>query len=921
MAQIAKAQPYSIAGKVADAKDQTPLIGVTVTVAPITDTTKKTGRVTDPDGNFSIENLNAGKYLLKISYIGFGPYTRMLNMTSNTNIGTIGLKANTSSLKNVTVTEKQKRVEQMGDTTQFNANAYKTNPDANTDDLLQKMPGVTTEQGKLKVNGEEVKQVLVDGKPFFGDDPAAAIKNLPAEVVDKIQVFDRLSEQAQFTGFDDGNAQKTINIITRSGKNNGQFGKVYAGYGTDGRYTAGGNVNLFKSNRRISILALSNNINEQNFSTEDLVGALGSSGGQGRGGFQRPAGMRGGGNRGGGMGVSNDMSNFLVNQQGGITGTHALGLNYSDNWGKKIKVSGSYFFNATDNVNTTTISRTYLTAQDNSLVYNETSAADNKNQNHRFNLRVEYDIDSSNSIVLTPRVSLQLNDNTNTLAGANTLPTGLSFGNTNTTTTADNKALNFGNNVLYRHKFVKRGRTISFNINTQINNRDGDGTNYANYRLPADTTLLDQQYTLTTRGYTIAPSLNYTEPLGKDGQLQANYSPSYTKNEADKQTNNLNITANTYTDFDTLLSNTYDNISIRHRGGLAYRYNDKKQTINIGADAQYTTLDGTQYFPTAFSTNKQFTNILPNAMYNYRFNTSTNLRLMYRTNTDIPSISQLQNVVDISNPLLLKTGNPNLQQSYNHRLVTRFGGVNPKSATSFFVFITGSATSNYIGNTTFIPRTDTVINNFSVARGSQISLPVNLDGYCEGRTFATYGLPVGFIKSNVNFNAGFSYVRTPAIINNQLNYNNNYGITGGVTIGSNISENLDFTLGYTGSYNKGINTLQTQTDNSYYNQTTTLRFNWLPWKRMVLNTNVTHTLFTGLGAGFNQNFVLWNAGAGYKFLKDRSLDVRLTAFDLLNQNTAVTRNITDTYIEDSNTNVLTQYFMLNVTYTLRKFKG
>jgi len=176
MAQIAKAQPYSIAGKVADAKDQTPLTGVTVTVAPITDTAKKTGSVTDPDGNFSIENLNAGKYLLKISYIGFEPYTRMLNMTSNTNIGTIGLKANSSALKNVTVTEKQKRVEQLGDTTQFNANAYKTNPDANTDDLLQKMPGVTTEQGKLKVNGEEVKQVLVDGKPFFGDDPAAVIK-------------------------------------------------------------------------------------------------------------------------------------------------------------------------------------------------------------------------------------------------------------------------------------------------------------------------------------------------------------------------------------------------------------------------------------------------------------------------------------------------------------------------------------------------------------------------------------------------------------------------------------------------------------------------------------------------------------------------------------------------------------------------
>ncbi|OSZ78424.1 hypothetical protein CAP35_09255 [Chitinophagaceae bacterium IBVUCB1] len=922
IAQNAYAQPYNITGKINDATDKSPLIGVTISVAPTSDTGNKQGSITDADGTFTIEGCKAGRYILKASYIGYEPYTRLLNITGNTNIGTIALNGSNSSLKNVTITEKQKRVEQLGDTTQFNANAYKTNPDANTDDLLQKMPGVTTEQGKLKVNGEEVKQVLVDGKPFFGDDPAAAIKNLPAEVVDKIQVFDRLSEQAQFTGFDDGNAQKTINIITRNGKNNGQFGKVYAGYGTDGRYTAGGNVNLFKGSRRISLLAMSNNINEQNFSTEDLVGVIGSNSGQGRGGFQRPAGMRGGGgNRGSGMGGNNDISNFLVGQQGGITATNALGINYSDNWGKKVKISGSYFLNNTNNNNNTTLSRTYLTAQDNNLVYNETSAANNTNQNHRLNMRIEYDIDSANSIVVTPRVSLQLNDNSNKLSGANTLPSGLSFGNTNTRTTTNNIALNFGNNLLYRHKFAKRGRTVSLNINTQINNRDGDGTNYANYSLPADTTLLDQQYTLTTRGYTIGTGLNYTEPIGKNGQLQANYSPFYTMNDADKQTNNLNTINNTYTDFDTLLSNTYDNVSIRHRGGLAYRYNDKKQTINIGADAQHTTLDGTQYFPTSFSTNKAFTNFLPNAMYNYRFNTSTNLRIMYRTNTDIPSISQLQNVVDISNPLLLKTGNPNLKQSYNHRLVVRFGGVNTKTARSFFVFAVGSTTANYIGNATFIPRRDTIVNNYTVARGTQLSLPVNLNGYYEGRTFATYGMPISFIKSNLNLNAGFNYVRTPAIINNQTNYNDNYGISGGITLGSNISEQVDFTLGYTGNYNIGKNTLQTQTDNSFYTQTFTLRFNWLPWKRLVLNTSVAHTLYTGLGAGFNQNFVLWNAGIGYKFLKDRSLDVRITAFDLLNQNTAVTRNITDTYIEDSNTNVLTQYFMLNVTYTLRKFKG
>ena len=920
--QSVYAQSFSISGSITDGADKSPLIGVTVTLAPIKDTANKQGSATDPSGVFTFNNIGAGRYLVKASYIGYEPYTRMLNITQTTDLGAIAMKPTSQSLRGVTVTEKQKRVEQMGDTTQFNANAYKTNPDATTEDLLNKMPGVTNEQGTLKVNGEQVKQVLVDGKPFFGDDPSAAIKNLPAEVVDKIQVFDRLSDQSQFTGFDDGNAQKTINILTKSGKSNGQFGKLYAGYGTNDRYNVGGNLNLFKGSRRISILAMSNNINQQNFAIEDLVGAMSSGSGNNRGGGGMMM-MRGGGNRGGGgMGGGSDVGNFLVGPQGGITQTTALGLNYSDNWGKKIKVSGSYFFNATNNNTSTTLSRTYLTAQDNNLLYNESNTSNNKNQNHRFNFRMEYDIDSFNSIVIQPRVSVQVNDNENTVNGANTLPSGLAYGNTNTRTTADNVGLNFSNNLLYRHKFGKKGRTISLNVNTQLNNRDGNGTNYASYLLPADTTLLDQEYTLTTRGLTIAPGLNYTEPIGKNGQLQFNYSPSYTKNSSDKQTNNLNTGTNTYTDFDTLLSNKYDNINIRHRGGVAYRYNDKKQTFNIGADAQYSTLNGSQYFPTAFTTDKAFTNILPNAMYNYRFNQSKNLRIMYRTNTDIPSISQLQNVVDISNPLLLKTGNTDLKQSYTHTLNIRYGGANAKNATNFFVFGYASLTNNYIGNATFIPRADTVINNYTVSRGTQISLPVNLDGYATARTFATYGVPVGFIKSNVNLMLGANYTRTPAIINNQQNLNNNYGVNGGVTIGSNISESLDFTIGYMGNYNVGKNTLQTQTDNSYYYQNTTLKVNWLPLKkRIVVSTDLTHTLYTGLGAGYNQEYLLWNAGLGYKFLKDRSLEAKITAFDLLKQNRAVSRNITDTYIEDSRTNVLQQYFMLNITYTLRKFKG
>lgn len=919
------AQTYSITGTVSDATDQSSLIGVSITVYTKGDSNKKSGGITEPDGFFKIDDVAAGKYVLKASYIGFKPFIKEITITNaNLSVGNIKLVQSSSTLKNVNLDGKQIRAEQTGDTTQFNANAYKTHPDATAEDLMNKMPGISTQDGTLKAHGENVRQVLVDGKPFFGDDPNAAIKNLPSEVIDKIQVFDKLSDQAQFTGFDDGSSQKTINIITRNGKNNGQFGKLYGGYGTDNRYIAGGNVNLFKGNRRISVIGLSNNINQQNFSTDDLLGVVGNSGGgqgSGRGGFQRMGGQAGFGGRGGGSFGGGDAGNFLVGQQNGISTTHALGINYSDNWSKKIKISGSYFFNTSDNENNTTLSRQYLTTRSNNLTYNETSAIYSSNQNHRANFRFEYEIDSSNSIIIAPRISLQNNTTTRDIDGFNTLADVAFAGSNTNKTKVNNTGYNFSNTLLLRHKFAKRGRTVSLNINTQINNKDGDGSIYSNSLLPQDTSLLNQEYTLTTRGYTISPGLNYTEAISKNSQLQFNYSPSYTHTKSDKQTNNINPVSGQYNVFDTLLSNTYDNINIKHRGGTTYRYNHKKSSFNVGADVEYSQLDGEQYFPLAFTLTKHFTNILPNAMYQYRQDRGKNLRLMYRTNTDIPSISQLQNVIDNSNPLQLRTGNPDLKQSYTHTLSMRYGSTKTGQGNSFFILAFANFTNNYIGNATYIPSKDTAINNIQVNKGTQLSLPVNLDGSVSLRSFATYGFPVTFIKSNLNVNAGLSYNRLPALINNQTNLSNNYIYSGGLTLSSNISEKIDFTIGYNGSYNVAENSISTTTNNKYYSQITSLKFNWLFYKGFVFNTSVNHNLYSGLSGGYDQNFVLWNAALGYKFLKDRSLEIKLSVFDILNQNRAINRTVTDTYIEDSHTNVLQQYFMLNVTYTLRKFKG
>lgn len=932
-------QEYSLTGNIQDEANNSGLIGVTVVVIPLNDTSQKTGTITDIDGNFVFEqNIKPGRYTLKASYIGFANYKQIITVNNNTNLGILKMKVLSAKLSGVTITEKQLIAQQSSDTTNYNAGAFKTNPDANAEDLVNKMPGITTEGGTLKANGENVQQVLVDGKPFFGDDPNAAIKNLPAEIIDRIQIFDKLSDQAQLTGFDDGNSQKTLNIITKPGKNNGQFGKLNGGYGfQDGQsnnqlYIGGGNLNYFKGDTRVSIIALTNNINQQNFSSDDLLGVVGTSSGHSRG-------RSGGSGRGGGS----DASSFLINQQSGITKTNSVGINYSDNWGKKIKVTGSYFFNNTDNVNTTSLARTYLTGADSNLFYKENSTTNAKNTNHRANLRLEYEIDPNNSIILSPKISIQNNDNSSNLSGNTKAADSSLINSTSNNNTTKNNGYNLTGNFVYRHKFNKRGRTFSINLNSQTSTHNGNGTTYSNsiYNnvdstgTPYTTTsILDQRYDLNSVTQTYSANATYTEPLTDLSQLMVNYAPSFSNSNSDKET--YNKVGVNYTDRDTFLSNKYTNQYNTHRGGLSYRYNNKKTMLMARLNYQYAMLDGDQQYPSTFSIKRNFSSVLPQVMFNYRFSRTKNLHIMYRTGTDAPSVSQLQNVFDISNSLLIKTGNQDLKQSYQHTLIFRYGNTNPKTSTNFFALIYANYAQNYIGNETLYPTQNILITEDSsvmLNKGSQVTRPINLNGYFSGRSFLTYGLPIRKIKSNLNLTAGINYNRLPGLIKNINTYNdifstaggttnisNNYTFNGGVVLSSNISENVDFTISYSGYYNVVKNSIQTLSDNNYYNHIISVKFNWIFLNRFVFNTNVNEQLYSGLAQGYNQSYFLWNAALGYKFLKDKSLDLRISANDILNQNRSITRTVTDTYIEDSYTNVLRRYFMLNLTYTLRRFK-
>jgi hypothetical protein len=928
---VSTAQDFSIKGKVADSTGS-PLVGAHVELLKAADSSIVTGKITDKKGIFIFTELNKGKYLLKTTYIGYKDKFKPVEYKgSPITVNDLVLDIDPIMTSTVEVTGNVPMATQQGDTTQFNAKAFRTNPDATAEDLVQKLPGVTVQDGKVQAQGEDVKKVLVDGKPFFGDDPSSVLKNIPAEVIDKVQVFDKKSEQAEFTGFDDGNSSKTMNIMTRSEFRNGLFGKAYAGGGNNEKYKAGGVLNYFNNDQRLTILGQSNNINEQNFSPEDLLGIMSSGGGR-RMGFGPPPGVGGGGHGpigqrpggGGHGGPSGDPTQFLIDSRKGITTTNAIGFNYSDKFSEQFEFTGSYFFNWSRNNTTSDTYRDYFTVGENSLVYNENSTTNSTNMNHRANFKIDYKIDSMNSINIQPRFTAQPNEGNGTVWGqyaTNSLPSNL----TDYVNSSDLSAYNISVPVLYRHSFETRGRTISLNVTPGYNSQDGLGTLFSNTTYYSDINTedtIDQEVNTNRQGYTLNSSVNYTEPLDSNNSLQFRYGNNYSLSQSDKFTNNKSLAGTEYNLMDTLLSSSFESKYMSQEAELSYRYQMSKFNLNAGVSYQWANLVNDRTFPFQYDISRNFGSVLFNAWAMYRISMTDNLRLSYRTNTNAPSITQLQDVVDNSNPLQLTTGNPDLNQTYQHSFNLRYSSVDMQAGSSFFAMFGGTLSNDYIASDVFYSLGDTITyRGVTLQPGSQITSYKNTDGYISLRTFISYGIPVNIFKTNLNFNVMGNYTKAPSYLNGELNYSETPLVSGGIVLSSNISESVDFTLSSFASYSNTVNSLREELNQEYYSQNSRFRLNIILFGQLVFNSELSHNYYTGLSSSYNQNYLLWNAAIAFKFLEKNRAEIRFQAVDLLNQNTAVQFNTTETYYEDYRSNVIPRYFLFTFTYNFNQYGG
>lgn len=931
------AQEFRLSGMVVQ-YDGSPAQKARVVLSPKEGTRQST--TTNPLGKFEFSGLQAGSHRITILFKDHKLLSTSVEMpATDYTLETIQLVSTIYELDEVTIEGQAPPAQMKGDTVEMNSSAFKANPDADAQDLLEKMPGIVVQDGQVQAQGEQVQQVLVDGRRFFGDDPNAALKNLPADVIQKIQVFDQQSEQAQQTGFDDGQTVKTINIVTKPEMRNGTFGKGYVGGGTFGDslagdlpYQAGGNINFFQDARRISIVALSNNINRQNFSSEDLLGVASASSGRGRrGGFGGRGGGRGGRGGGGfsggrgGRGGSN-VGDFLVGEQGGISTTQAVGINYTDNWGKKVEVSGSYFFNLSDNVADQRTLQDYFSDSDVSQTYSETERSDTRNVNHRMNLRLNYKISDRTSLIWRPRISIQQNEGHSVIAAESRLGKNL-LNESDNEFNADLVGINASNQLFFRHRFEKRGRSFSIRLQTDYSRNSGE--NYLNsilnyYTDPISLDTIDQTSSLQSDGWKVSTGLMYTEPVGK-GMLQLNYTFSPEINNSDQETYNYDWQTRGYTQLDTLLSNTFNNTYNAHQigGGYMFRGNNNKTFFISRINVQKSTLNNDQVFPYPSNNKFVFYNILPFVMLRHRFENRADLRVIYRASTNPPSITQLQEVVDNSNPLQLSTGNPDLQQNFQNFFMARYNSTNTEKGRMTMFFVSGQYTDNYIANSVVQAQEGTWMDvgggKVFLEQGAQLTRPVNLDGYWNVRSLVTLGKLVNAIKTNVNLNLSADYSRRPGMTNEIVNFTNTATLGVGLVLSSNISQKVDFTISSRSNFSQATNSFDAQQNVDYLNQVSKVKVNFIFGPGIVLRSELNHQLYRGLTDSFNQDFWLWSGGVAKKFGKNQRAELQLSVFDLLKQNTNIQRTVNELYIQDLQSIVLQRYLMLTFTYNLRNF--
>ena len=934
------AQSAIINGILVDSKDTTELMQANVALLRATkDSTYVTGTVTDLSGVFNLENVQPGHYLLKCSYIGYDDVIKRINVGNDgrdVNMGIIAMSQNTVVLKETVVMGVKTPITVKEDTIEYNADTYKTQANAVVEDLLKRLPGVeVSSDGKITANGKEVKKILIDGKEFFSDDPTMASKNIPADMVDKLQVVDRKSDLARLTGVDDGEDETVINLTVKKGMNNGWFGTVTAGYGTNKRYLGNAIANYFNDGNQYTFTGNANNTNNVGF----------TDGGASR--FRRFGGDR------------------------GITTSQMLGFNF--NVGSKddehFRIGGDLTYSHTKRDTRTSTSRQNIFT-DSTSYRDALSMALDRTHNVRGNFRLKWEIDSCNTIDFRPNFSFNFShsessDTSMTRAGdAMRSPVNRSL------SYYDNhgKSYEFGGRLIYNHKFrYHPGRSYSVFLNYNYSNIDEDGNTYTrnNYYLKDEEETIDQVYDNLRKTNSVNGRLSWTEPLGdvkKARFLTLSYSARYNVTKATKSVYDIlrnsdmmpvppltksdimldiatnptmrSMIAQSYGNyalqdasllseiidvelgpeldriFNENQSNDFRNKFFNQDFQLGYQKVTKEYNLNVGFSVTSAMSKSTDLINSERNIPSRWAwAVAPFARFRYKFTKTRNIAIDYRMRSSQPTIAQLQPVADVSNPLNIVIGNPELKPTFTHRMSVRFSDFNQDAQRSIMAMANANVQQNSI--------ISTITNDPTT--GGQTTTYTNIGGVWDAMAMNMISFPFSDSKAwffNSNIFARISQTKGY----NDGHFNRSTGLNLNIAPGIAYRTALfDIELRPRYGYQLTHNTMQDSRDRNVHTWGAMFNGTYSAPFGLVISTDLNFSSTSGYSTGYDTKQWIWNGSIAYQFLRNKEASIQISVYDILGQQKNISRTQTASYIQDAIYNSLGRYGMLTFTYRFTTF--
>lgn len=883
--QAQRTQYGRIKGTVIDSTENTPLESATVSVFLSSDSSLVSYTLTGKKGEFVISSIpRATTCWLLISFNGYNSGIREFRIPADKQefeIKTIKINKSFRELGEVTVTAQKPPVVIRQDTLEFNVGSFVARPNGMIEEVLKQMPGVEIESdGTITINGKKVSKVTLDGKEFFGGDPKIALKNLPKDIIDKIQVTDNRTRESRFNKTRSGNEDIAINLTLRKDKKKGWFGMAGAGYGTDKRHEGFANINHFDGERQLSFIANANNTNRNSYSGEDFN--IGSS-----------SGTLGGGGQ-------------------GIVQSQAAGVNFSDNLATKLKMSGSYFYNHGDVDNVNRLQRQNI-LPDTSFFYNAVNSTINNYDNHRLGINLSYNPDSLTEVYFNSSFDGNKNRMESVNEANSTGETGKLINSSGNIFITNMRGERASGEFFVGRRFRKRGRGLTFNANFNYNNQPVREENRGQNIFYKEDTIdsredIDQRSNTDNYGHAMSMAIAYSEPVLENFTLFFRHNYEKMRNVSDKQTNRYNPATDEYDIKDSLFTNAFRNSMESHTPAVSLMFNRSRLHWTLGAGLQFLSQDNLSVNEGELM-KQDFINFTPSASLGFNFTKTFNIDIYYSGRNQQPSIQQLQPVPDNRNPLYVVLGNPDLKPSFYHNVHMN---IRQSSGTSFWnAGFNMNSTIRQIINETFF-------DEF----GRQVSRPVNVNGNYNMSWNLQYSKSWKRRNWSFRMNLGQrgNFNRNTTFTNKVNNRSDNWSLS--PAFGFNFTWKQIFSIqpAFNLRYNFARYTISSVRDVRYNSKRVSATMFWNYPKRLIIENSLQYNYNSRTAPGFRKGVAMWSAAVNWQLMDKQQATIRLAVYDILKQNAGIYRSITETYVEDNQSMVLQQYFMLSFIYNLRRFQ-